>query len=227
MKKFAWSWSKLKNYRTCPKRHYHVDLAKDFSEVPSEELKWGNMLHDGMANFIGKGMPLPKALENYRRWPELMRAHKQAGAVVSAELKLAMTAEFKPSSWFGEQTWFRGVVDVQYLAAWKKTAAAVDWKTGGKIQPEMEQLSLNAQLIFVHHPTVEEVITAYQWVAHDTETVKIYRRTDMTALWTKLMPEVRQMEEAARTMTYPPKPSGLCIRHCPVTSCPYHGRGSR
>ena len=33
------------------------------------------------------------------------------------------------------------------------------------------------------------------------------------------------MEEAYRTTTYPPKPSGLCSSYCPVTSCPYHGKG--
>ena len=46
VKKFSWSWSKLKNWRSCPKRHYHVDLAKDFKEPPSEALKWGDLFHE-------------------------------------------------------------------------------------------------------------------------------------------------------------------------------------
>jgi len=49
---------------------------------------------------------------------------------------------------------------------------------------------------------------------------------DMMPLWAGLMPEINQLAEAHRTTTYPPKPSGICVRHCPVTSCPYHGKGS-
>ena len=55
-KPFSWSWSKLKNFRTCPKRHYHVDIAKDFKEDDSEDLLWGNEVHEALAKRIGKGM---------------------------------------------------------------------------------------------------------------------------------------------------------------------------
>jgi spore coat polysaccharide biosynthesis protein SpsF (cytidylyltransferase family) len=44
-KPFAWSYSKLKNYEVCPKRHWHVDVKKDFKEAESEALKQGNLVH--------------------------------------------------------------------------------------------------------------------------------------------------------------------------------------
>jgi len=56
---------------------------------------------------------------------------------------------------------------------------------------------------------------------------KVYKRDGMLPLWNDLNPELAAMLEAWRTTTYPPKPSGLCMRYCPVTSCPYHGKGSR
>lgn len=227
VKKFSWSWSKLKNWRGCPKRHYHVDLAKDFKEAPSEALKWGDLFHDSMAARIGKDVPLPPTLTRYAKWPELMREHRLAGAKVSVELRLAMDEQFRPTEWFDNNTWVRGIVDVLYLAPWLRSAAAIDWKTGGKIEPEFEQLGITSQLLFAHHQDIEVVHTAYQWAAFDTETLKQNRREDMVPLWNKLLPEVKQMEEAARTLTYPPKPSGLCIKWCPVTSCPYHGKGDR
>jgi hypothetical protein len=225
VRKFSWSWSKLKNYRTCPKRHYEIDLSKRVKEAESDALKWGWTFHDAMAKHIEKGTPLPTTLARYEKWPALMRQHKLNGGDVKVELKLAMDEEFRPTEWFDNHTWFRGIVDVQYLAA--PAAAAIDWKTGGKIEPEFEQLGLTSQLIFAHHKDIELVHTAYQWTAHDTETIKSYRREDMVPLWNKLLPEVKVMEEAARTLTYPPKPSGLCVRYCPVTSCPYHGKGTR
>jgi PD-(D/E)XK nuclease superfamily len=231
-KKFSWSWTKLKNFRSCPKRHYHLEIAKDIREEESEAILWGKKFHDAMAKRIDKGTALPPTMSRYERWPALMYKHKLEGrlgnsAEVKVELKLAMDEEFRPTEWFDGATWFRAVVDVLYLAYWKAEAAAIDWKTGGKIEPEFEQLALTSQVIFAHHPDIEKVHTAYQWAAHDTETLKAYTRDDMMGLWNKLLPEVRQMEEAARTLTYPPKPSGLCIRYCPVVSCPHHGRGSR
>jgi hypothetical protein len=109
----------------------------------------------------------------------------------------------------------------------QRYAVAFDWKTGKDIKPEFEQLQLTAQMLFVHHPGLKEVHTAYYWSQHVTETTANYKPEDMVKLWAKLMPEVKKMEEAHRTTTYPPRPSGLCIRWCPVTSCPYHGKGSR
>ena len=42
-KPFAWSYSRLKNFEVCPKRHFHVDIAKDFREEEGESLVWGNI----------------------------------------------------------------------------------------------------------------------------------------------------------------------------------------
>src|SRR4029077_4175160 len=107
-----------------------------------------------------------------------------------------------------------------------RAAIALDWKTGGNVTPEFEQLGLFAQLIFAKYPEVDKVGAVYVWLGHDTHTLKIYRRDEMVGLWNGLWPEIRILEEAHRTTTYPPKPSGLCKRHCPVTSCPYHGKGT-
>jgi hypothetical protein len=227
VKKFSWSWSKLKNFRSCPKRHYEIDLTKNIKELPSDELKWGDLFHDAMAKRIGRGTPLPAALIWYDGWAGWMRGHKEAGANVSTELRLAMDAQFQPTEWFSPSTWVRGIVDVLYLAPWLRSAAALDWKTGKKIQPEFEQLGITAGLLFAHHREIDTVHTAYLWSAHDTDTIETYHREEMTPLWNKIMPDVKRMEEAARTLTYPPKPSGLCIKYCPVTSCPYHGKGDR
>jgi hypothetical protein len=158
-----------------------------------------------------------------------MHALKLQDADIRVELKLAMSEDFQPTEWFDPKTWFRAVIDVLGLAPHLKKALAIDWKTGNSIKPEMEQLALNAQVLFVHHPEIEIVNTTYHWssfldVEHD---IRTYRRADMAPLWEKLLPEIRAMEEAARTMTYPPRPSGLCISWCPVTSCPHHGKGTR
>lgn len=224
MKPFSWSWSKLKNFRTCPKRHYHVDLVKDYKEAPSDQLDWGDRVHKAMAERIGKGTPLPEIMQHYDKWPAQILAWRDAGMTVLVEQKLAMSKDFKPVPFFDDAAWYRGVADALTLTT--TIAFAFDWKTG-QIKPDYEQLALTAQLIFIHYPQVQRVGTDFVWLGHDDETGNQYERGDMTRLWNGLWPEINQMAEAARTLTYPPRPSGLCIKYCPVTSCPYHGRGTR
>lgn len=227
MKPFSWSWSKLKNYRTCPSRHYHVDLAKTFKENESEALKWGNRLHDAMAKCIKDSTPLPTDMRRFYGWPTKFETMRREGLKVGTEQKLAITRNFEPCNFFDAGAWFRCVVDVLVDVSEQKFAIAVDWKTGNKVNPEFEQLKLTAQTLFVHYPELTHVLTIYVWFGHDTQTVKVYTRDDMAELWTSIMPTVKMMDEAYRTTTYPAKPSGLCVNYCPVTSCPFHGKGSR
>jgi len=221
-KPFSWSFSRLKNYRTCPKRHWHVDLVRDFKEEESEQLKWGNELHKAMANRIEKGKPLPTAMKRFERWPSMVTQIENV--TVKVENKLAMTKDFEACGFFDNDAWFRGVIDVLALVS-DRAALTIDWKTG-KINPEYEQLALSAQLLFSHYPKLEYVETIYVWFGHDTETMQRFHRSEMLETWNRLWPTIKEMDDAWRTTTYPPKPSGLCKNYCPVTSCPYHGKGS-
>lgn len=227
MGKFAWSWSRLKNYRTCPKRHWHIDLAKDIREEETDDLKWGHTVHEALAARIARGTPLPDSMARYDDWPARIADSRGDGVEVLVENKLAMTKDMETCDFFDKQkdVWFRGVIDAATINHKDGVAVAVDWKTG-KVDPDFEQLGLFAQLIFAKYPDIDEVGAIYVWLAHDTYTLKVYKRAEMLDLWNGLWPEIKVLEEAFRTTTYPPKPSGLCKRHCPVETCPYHGRGS-
>jgi hypothetical protein len=225
MKQFSWSWSRLKNFRTCPKRHYHVDLEKSFKEAESEALVWGNDLHKAMAERVAHGVVLPPTMQGYDDWAQ--RIGTFGSSTIKVENKLAMDEQFRPTSFFDNKTWFRGVVDVlMILPPERRGAVTIDWKTG-KVHPEFEQLALSAQLVFAHYAEVDKVLAIYVWLGHDDQTTITYRREDMVPTWNKLWPEINVMKEAFRTTTYPPKPSGICVHWCPVTSCPHHGKGSR
>ena len=225
-KAFSWSWSKLKNFRSCPKRHYEIDIMKNIKEPDSEPLIWGNEVHASLAAYIAKDKPLPPTMQRYHALADDWVTLRKAGVPVVVEQKLAMDKEFKPCGFFDNAAWYRGVVDV--LATGVVTAHAGDWKTGKMPDDgdaEYEQLGLTAQLIFAHYPKVKEVTTTFVWLGYDDTTDRTYKHDGMVPLWNKLWPEINVMIEAMRTTTYPPKPSGLCKRHCPVVSCPYHGKG--
>jgi len=225
-KPFTWSWSRLKNFRTCPKRHWHVDIQKDFKEAESDALTWGNEVHDAMAKRIAKDVQLPRTMEHYEEWPQRITALKKAGYKTLVENKLAMNKDYRPRAFFDGDVWFRGVLDVITLLPQQRAALVFDWKTGGQIKPDFEQLGLFAQLVFAHYEEIDQVASIYVWTGHDDYTLKVYKRDGMLPLWNDLNPELAAMLEAWRTTTYPPKPSGLCKHYCPVESCPYHGKGT-
>jgi hypothetical protein len=166
-------------------------------------------------------------MKRYRDWPEDVVELARKGMNVKVEQKLAIGKDFQACGFFAGEAWFRAVVDVLGIPPHGKKAMTIDWKTGGKVQPEFEQLALSAQTIFAHYPAVEEVTAMYVWFGHDTHTTKTYRREDMVRVWNELWPTINVMDEAWRTLTYPPKPSGLCVSYCPVTSCPFYGKGNR
>jgi PD-(D/E)XK nuclease superfamily len=225
MKPFTWSWSKLKNWRSCPKRHWEIDIAKRYKEDESDQLLWGHQVHEAMAKRIGQGKPLPPTMAHYDGWAK--RAEKlRPEMTIMVEQKLAMARDFSKTGYFDDNTWFRAVADVLAISKPAKLAITYDWKTGGSIKPDMEQLALSAQVIFAHYPEIDTVGTSFIWLGHDDETARTYQRDEMLPFWNGMWPEIKKLEFAHQTTDYPAKPSGLCIKYCPVKSCVFHGKGS-
>jgi len=218
-KPFAWSYSKLKNFEACPKKHYHVDILKDCREDESEQLTYGNELHKAIAERIDKKKPLPLPYTFMEDWAKKV---ENGPGILLVEQKLAITKDFKKTGYFDRDVWFRGVADVLRVAG--KVALVLDWKTG-KIVEDSVQLALTAQCIFSHYPEVMKVRSEFIWLKEEATTRGDFSRDDMTGLWAGLYPRVESMVVAANTTTYPAKPGGLCRRYCPVTKCPHHGVG--
>jgi hypothetical protein len=217
MKAFSWSYSKYKNFNTCPKRFYEVDLAKNFTES-SEQLIWGNQVHDAFKRALKYKAPLPNEMKDYQHWVDEMFG---GPGDLLVEQKLAMTRDFQPTDYFKPNVWFRGVCDVAKING--PVAWARDWKTG-KLQHDSRQLVLMAQCLFVHYPKLSRIKTEFVWLKEDCVTVEVFDRDTIHREWISIFPQVKDMEHAAETLTYPPKPGKLCMRYCPVISCTYHGK---
>ena len=218
-KPFAWSFSKIKNFGTCPKRYYHVDVKKDFKEDESEILRYGNLCHELLAKHIGKNEPFPDF--HKPKLQPLADKILAMGGKVGVELKLAVTEDMEPCTFFDRKAWFRGVCDV--LVRKGAVAYAGDWKFG-KIKEDYSQLSLMAAAIFCHYPEIKKIRTEFVWVMEDAVTREDYSRDDIPSIWAGVMPQVDLLRKAHETETFPAKPSGLCRRWCPVSSCPHHGQ---
>lgn len=216
-KAFAWSYSKIKNFETCPKRYWHYDVNKDVKEPEGEALQYGNAVHAALAAAL-LGDPLPNHFKNLQSWVD--RIVTREGKILT-EQKLAITNEFEPCDWFAKTAWYRGIADVIKITG--RVALAIDWKTG-KIVEDGSQLALMAQCIFSHHPDVERIRTEFVWLKEDATTRADFARKDMADVWKGILPRVSLLQNAHETMTFPPKPGGLCRKWCSVHSCPHQGQ---
>ena len=199
----------------------HVDVLKDFKEDESEILTWGNEVHKAFAKRLGAKTPLPKTMEN---WEGLMRKVESIPGEMLVEQKYALReSDLTGCEYFARDAWFRIVADVVVIN--EQRALAIDWKLG-KIIEDSAQLALGAAAIFGHFPNVQQVDTSFMWLRDDAKTHQVFTRADMPAVWATVLPEVNQLKAMHETMTFPPKPGGLCRKWCPVRSCPYYGVGN-
>jgi PD-(D/E)XK nuclease superfamily len=220
---FSWSFSRLKNFEGCPKKHYEIDIAKNYTDS-GEQLKWGNQVHGVLAKACRGKTPLPAEYSDYQKWVDRVR---QIGGKILTEQKYAITKSFLPCEWFDKKAWLRGIADVVITPS-ETYGVVIDWKTGS-VKPDeyRPQLMLMAQTLFSHMPVLQVVRSEFIWLKEkDCSTKAIYNRADMPGHWASFLPQVATYEKAITTQTFPPRPSGLCKRHCPVVSCPYHGKGS-
>lgn len=216
-KEWNWAYSKYKNYDVCPKRHYEVDLAKNFTDS-TDQLKWGNEVHDALRDATTGAKALPDSMKDYQRWVEEI---KSGPGSLLVEMKMAITKEFQPTQYFANNVWFRGICDVARIDG--PVALARDYKTG-KLTHDSRQLMLMSQCIFVHYPKVQRIKTEFVWLKEDCTTEETFNRSTIHREWPPVLEQVKQMQQAAETMTYPPKPGRFCARYCPVLSCPFHGK---
>lgn len=220
VKSFSWSYSKIKNFETCPKRYYNVDVAKVFKEEESDQLLYGNALHGALAKAIAGKEPLPKPFEKMQVWVDKVRDNPTGEAVIEVEQKFAITKDYGPTGYFDNDAWYRGIGDV--VKKLGPVANVKDWKTG-KIIEDGVQLALMAQCVFAHHPEIQKIRTEFVWLKEDAITRADFTREDMVGVWAGLLPRVTLLENAHKAMDFPAKSGGLCRRYCPVSSCAHHG----
>lgn len=215
----AWSYSRLRNFETCPHRYLHYDVLKDVSEPESAELRAGNAMHKAFENRLVHDLPLTSG---HLRFETMLAKIVDAPGVIFGEQRLAITQDMQPDLYFGARVWFRTIVDLMKLR--DDTAVVFDWKDG-KAKDDPTQLMLMAAAIFVHYPQVQQVKTGLIFINHDYAHVEHYGRDDQVGIWNEILPRVKSLLAAHAVDQFPPKPSGLCKRYCAVKSCAYHGLG--
>lgn len=219
------SFSSIDNYETCPRKYYSYSAAPKHLRVKDQDtsnIDWGNAVHDAMKNALESNgaVPLPPEMKPFQKWVDRVLA---GPGELFVERKLGLTDDLSPCAYFAPVAWLRVIEDV--IRIYDTVGLALDWKTGGK-KDAPEQLGLAALALFQHYPQLQVVRSEYVWLRDDDTTPHVYRRSDMSAFMSALMPRVNKYVEAHRTGTFDPKPGGLCKRYCKDTTCEHHGKGN-
>lgn len=217
-KPFAWSFSALDSYETCPKKFWHTNVARDIKEPESEAMNYGKYAHKQFENRLGKKKtPLPIDLKHHEK---LLTKLAGAKGEHYTEQQLALNRDFEPTGWFDSDVYVRAITDYTIVDARK--GATFDWKFG-KQKDGFDQINLVSAILFQYFPELEVIQGAYYWAKDKRIRRATLERETVPEIWNSLLPRVEVMESAYITTDYPAKPSGLCKRHCPVKSCPHNG----
>lgn len=219
-KKFAWSYSSLTGFETCPRQHYEMKILKAWPDPPGEVQLYGLEAHKLLENRIDMGKPLPNYLQHLE--PIIVSLENSKG-VIRSEYKLALNAQFQPVEFFAKDCWVRAVGDVVKIH--EDRALLTDWKFG-RFKDGDGQLRLQSAITFAAYPHVNKIGVVYAWVKDKRTTVRTFTREDTPAIWSEFIPRAKRMEIAIVNKDFPPKPSGLCRKHCRVETCEFHGKGA-
>lgn len=214
----AYSFSALKSFETCPKKHWHTRIKKDVPEVEGEALLDGKRIHKALENRVMWGRQLPPDL---RHLDDVCQKLMDAPGEKQAEVRLAVNRNYSPVAFFADDVYFRAVLDLTIVNG--KNAVMIDWKTGSRIDDNFTQLNLGAAMLMQHMPELQTARLAFVFTAAGKVVPSEFSRADIPAAWNAVLPTVERMEAAASVSEYPATPNGLCKRHCPVRACVHNG----
>jgi len=222
MKPITWSYSSLSLYQQCPKKYYHLKVAKDIKEELGEAIVFGNEIHKIAEEYVAKDKPIP---EKYKGIEPALKALKDMEGEKLCENKLGLTVDFEPCGFFDKKVWWRGVADIIILQG--DTILTVDYKTGKKSQyADLKQLEILALALFKHYPQVKRVKAGLLFLFADDFIKTVYSADAQSTLWTDWVSDVGQLETSVINDVWNAKPNFTCRGWCPVHSCD-HNQGAK
>ena len=210
-----WSASSIDSFVSCPKKYYHLRVAKDVKDFPpSDAVLLGRKLHKAFEDAVNLGTKLPPEYSQYSYLVDKIRA---LPGDKNAEIKLAVDENFNAVEYFSKQAWSRGAADLVVLKGDK--CLIIDYKTGKR--KDSNQLALYAAYAFAKWPEIKRVITMYVWLKTKQIDQHVYDVSEKETLWQMWLPATRRLKIAYDTGKWEAKPSGLCRGWCPCKDCEY------
>lgn len=217
----AWSYSSIKTFQSCPKKYYHLKVAKDVKEAPSEIMLYGIDAHKAAELYVSDSAELPARYEFMRAQLDKLKA---MDGDKYCEYRFGLTESMEPCDFFAKNVWLRGAIDLLIINKERGTARIVDYKFGKSKNADASQLQLMSLAIFKLFPEVTKIKAGLLFCAEDKFMPSAYSMDDASNMWMNWLPEVNRLETAHKTGVWNPNPSGLCKAYCPVISCAHNGK---
>ncbi len=220
MPQTAWSYSSIKTFDQCPKKYFHLKVAKDVKDIAGEAADYGTAVHEAAEKHMLDGTPIPKKFDFME---PILEPLKRLSGTRHCEMKLAVTGPedgYQPCGFFDDNVWWRGIIDLAVING--ASAVMVDYKTGKSARyADVKQLDLMAGALFSHFPKLERIKSALLFVVSDEVVRKVHVREQQEQYLSVFTKELDRLEGAHLSGVWNPKQSGLC-GWCPVKHCAHH-----
>jgi len=213
-----WSYSGLKQFLTCPKQYYELKVAKNYTPQDTVQTLYGKEVHKAFEEHVVKGTPLPR---NYHQYKPIMDVLLEIPGKRYTEYEMAMDKFMRPVGFHDKDYWVRGIADLMIIAG--NEAYIIDYKTGNPRYADTKQLKLMALMAHAHFPQIDYVRAGLIFTSKFKFFPEEYDMKDYSALWEEFRPDLMRLTDSYTNDKWPTNPSGLCRKHCPVTTCTFHG----
>ena len=220
MGNITWSYSSLSLYQQCPKKYYHLRVAKAVKEPLSEAISFGNEIHKIAHQYVQDGVPVP---EKHKKIEAALESVRKMEGEKLCENKLGLTADLDPCGFFDKKVWWRGIADIIILQGDK--AVTIDYKTGKSKFPDLKQLEIVSLAIFKHFPQVKKVRAGLMFLFADDLVKATYDAKDQETMWGPWIADTSQLQSAVEHNIWNAKPNFTCRGWCPVKDC-LHNEGN-
>lgn len=221
----SWSYSSITLFDQCPKKYYHLRVAKDIKEPDSEAMLYGTAVHEAAEKYMRDGVPIPEKFSYME--PYLAKLKAIPGEKL-CEYKMGLKRTprgMQPCDFFDPEVWFRGIADLLILDREKKEARVIDYKTGKSARyADPKQLALMAACVFFHFPEIERVRSGLLFVVSKEFIPVDFLAKHKYDIFVKLDETLVSRDMAYETEVFNPKQNFSCKQWCPVLICPHNGR---
>ena len=216
-----WSYSSINLFEQCPRKYYHLRVAKDIVEPESEAMLYGTLVHKAAEDYIKDGVEIPA---KFAYITPVLDVLKNIPGEKLCEYKMGLTEDLNPCDFFADNVWFRGVVDLLIINEDK--AHIVDYKTGKSSQyADVKQLELMALAVFIHFPEVKTIKSGLAFLVAEDFVKADYLADQSCSLWMRWTEKVSRLKQAHEHDVWNARPNFTCKKFCAVKTCEHNGKG--
>jgi hypothetical protein len=234
-KKPSYSFSKLETAEKCPWAYRKTYLER-LPRAETEPLVIGKMLHDLTSQYLNRliearlqtdwsyaeGLtPQEAPADVFDIWPRFFNSFILPPVEApGVELKLAFNRNWKPTEYFGDDAFFRMVLDWTYRQG--ELVIVQDWKSN-RVVPETVEKNLQLRIYGwgvreTRYPDTGEILLRLHFLRYGAEREVLLVPQDLATVPDELETRIAQIEA---WQEFEPTPGSFCgwcgvMAHCPV-----------